>query len=89
MNIIITQWALDSYLDLKHDGAFSATDYRATIRPDVLLLRVYPTHPKFSNGKFWSIATLNDSPLSDGFKMEVAQLRRTLCTAQVACRRWV
>ena len=70
MDIIITQWALDSYLDLKHSGAFSATDYRATIRPDVLLLKVYPNHPKFSNGKFWSIATLNKNLLSDGFKMK-------------------
>jgi hypothetical protein len=36
----------------------------------VLLLKVYPNHPKFSNGKFWSIATLNKNLLSDGFKMK-------------------
>jgi hypothetical protein len=28
MEIIITQWALDSYLDLKHANQFSAKDYR-------------------------------------------------------------
>jgi hypothetical protein len=52
MEIIITQWALDSYLDLKHASQFSAKDYRETIRPDVLLLLVFPNHPKFANGKF-------------------------------------
>ena len=70
MEIIITQWALDTYLSLKHEGAFSTTDYRETIRPDVMLLKVYPSHPKLSNGKFWSVATLDKKPLSDGFKMK-------------------
>lgn len=70
MEIIITQWALDSYLDLKHDGAFSAGDYRETIRPDVMLLKTYPSHPKFSNGKFWSVATLDKNPIPEGFKMK-------------------
>jgi hypothetical protein len=70
MEIIITQWALDSYLDLKHEGAFSAADYKETIRPDVLLLRVYPNDPKFSNAKFWSAATLDKNPISESFKMK-------------------
>jgi hypothetical protein len=68
MEIIITQWALDSYLDLKHDNQFSAKDYKETIRPDVLLLLVFPNHPKFANGKFWAPASVN--VLSAGFKMK-------------------
>jgi hypothetical protein len=89
MDIIITQWALDSYLDLMHSGAFSATDYRATIRPNVLLLKVYPNHPKFSNGKFWSIATFEQEPAVRRIQDEVAQLGRTAHTTQVACRPWI
>ena len=56
MNIIITQWALDSYLELKRLSTFSDSEYRKEIRPDVLLLKAYPNDPKFSNGKFWSVA---------------------------------
>jgi hypothetical protein len=70
MEIIITQWALDSYLDLKHACAFSAGEYRERIRPDVMLLKGYPGHPKFSSDKFWSIATLDKNPLPEGFKMK-------------------
>jgi hypothetical protein len=70
MEIIITQWALDSYLDLKHANQFSAKDYRETIRPDVLLLLVFPDHPKFANGKFWSPASTDGNVLSAGFKMK-------------------
>jgi len=70
MEIIITQWALDSYLDLKHANQISAEDYKETIRPDVLLLLVFPDHPKFANGKFWSPAAVDSNVLSAGFKMK-------------------
>ena len=70
MEIIITQWALDSYLDLKHANQFSAEDYRGRIRPDVLLLLFFPDHPKFVNGKFWSAASSDGNVLSAGFKMK-------------------
>lgn len=56
MEIIITQWALDSYLELKSKRVFSKEEYKNTIRPNVLLLRDEPDHPKFGQGKFWSIA---------------------------------
>ena len=56
MDIVITQWGLDSYLELKHASVFSAVDYWRTIRPDVELLRAYPAAPEFANGKFWSPA---------------------------------
>ena len=46
LEIIITEWALQSYLQLKHQGAFSRDDYKKTIRPDVELLKDgYPSPP--------------------------------------------
>lgn len=50
MNIVISQWALDAYLDLKSRQIFSPQEYWGTIRPDALLLRQYPLAPKFKNG---------------------------------------
>lgn len=71
MEIVITAWALNSYLDLKHRSAFSAQEYKKTIRPDVLLLKQYPSEPKFQNPKFWSVATDRaGNRISDGFKMK-------------------
>lgn len=70
MEIVITQWALDAYLELKHGNAFSQTDFEEIIRPDVMLLKVYPHHPKFSNGKFFSPATMDNEVLAQGFKMK-------------------
>jgi len=68
--IVVTQWALDSYLDMKHAKAFSPTDYREIIRPDVKLLETYPASPKFANGKFWSQATQDNNRLPNGYKMK-------------------
>ncbi len=71
MDIIITQWALDSYLDLKHISSISDQDYKTIIRPDVLLLKSYPSDPKFQNSKFWSIATdYASNHIPDGYKMK-------------------
>jgi hypothetical protein len=47
MDIVITAWALDSYLELKHSHAFTDSEYKVTIRPDVILLKTYPQDPKF------------------------------------------
>jgi hypothetical protein len=70
MEIIITAWALDSYLELRDSQTFSAEDYREIIRPDALLLISYPNHPKFMNGKFWSIASDDGGQIAAGFKMK-------------------
>jgi hypothetical protein len=32
VDILVTQWALDSYLELKHTKQFSSADYERTIR---------------------------------------------------------
>ena len=70
ISIVLTQWALDSYLDLKHVKAFSASDYKESLRPDVKLLESYPSSEKFSNSKFWSPATVDNAPLPNGYKMK-------------------
>ena len=69
-SIVLTQWALDSYLDLKHTKAFSPSDYQETLRPDVKLLESFPSNGNFSNSKFWSPATVDQGPLPNGYKMK-------------------
>jgi hypothetical protein len=86
LEVIITQWALDTYLDLKHRGVFDRDFYNDVIRPDVLLLKEFPNSPKFGNWKFWSQATMGSVVVSRGFKMKwhqvgngQVQLRLTIC----------
>lgn len=74
MDIVITAWALDSYLDLKHTNVFTDQEYKTVIRPDVMLLKTYPQDVKFQNSKFWSIATDGKGKISDGFKMKWHQI---------------
>lgn len=70
MNIVLTQWALDAYLDLKHQNAFTQVEFDTNIKPDVKRLKQYPNDPKFGNGKFWSPANDNSKVISAGFKMK-------------------
>jgi len=75
MEVIITEWALNSYLDLVAHNTFSGAEYRQQIRPDVERLKTYPSDPKFQNGKFWSPA--HDSAgiaIPDGYKMKWHQI---------------
>ena len=75
MDIIITQWALDSYLELKSKRAFESEEYQEVIRPDVLLLKDYPGHPKFGQGKFWSVAQdRSGKVIANGYKMKWHQM---------------
>lgn len=75
MNIIITQWALNAYLDLKAQRVFSEEDYWNTLRPDVMLLKDYPHAPKFKNGKFWSVAQeASGEVIPNGYKMKWHQV---------------
>lgn len=71
MEIVITEWALQSYLDLKATNVFTKEDYSSILRPDVSLLRDYPTHEKFKNDKFWGPATLRGGvKVEHGYKMK-------------------
>lgn len=47
MNIIITQWALDAYLELKNMNVFSDSYYQEKLRPDALLLKTTLLIPGF------------------------------------------
>lgn len=71
MQIVITDWALQSYLDLKHKHVFTDAEYWGTIRPDVELLKQFPSHVKFGVNGFWGPANQgggNNTP--DGYKMK-------------------
>jgi len=75
MNIVITQWALDAYLDLKHKRVFNQQEFDTKIKPDVRLLKHFPSDPKFARGKFWSPATdRGGHVMSGGFKMKWHQI---------------
>jgi len=75
MEIVITEWALNSYLDLKHSRSIKNKYYKSTLRPDVILLKDYPKAAKFSNNNFWSIATDGKgSKIDAGFKMKWHQV---------------
>ena len=71
MEIVITEWALDSYLNLVAQQAFTAQEYKMVIRPDVERLKTYPADPKFQSHKFWSQAQdPRAGVISDGYKMK-------------------
>lgn len=74
MDIVITQWALDSYLDLRHENVFTKNEFDNKIKLDVRLLIAYPGHPKFKNGKFWSSVSYIGYGLGGGFKMKWHQV---------------
>lgn len=71
-DIVITEWALDSYVNLKAQQAFTDAEYRSTLRPDVVRLRggIPSTDPKFTNAKFWGPATSGGVAIANGYKMK-------------------
>ena len=79
MEVIITEWALQSYLDLKAKGIFTEQDYHEILRPDAELLKTDDpfdaNHPRFSNAKFWGPATNTRADHQIWLQNEVAQLR--------------
>ena len=70
--VVITEWALDSYLNLKSGQVFTDQDYWTTLRPDVELLKtgVPSTDPKFQNAAFWGPAKQGNVVLAGGYKMK-------------------
>lgn len=75
MRVFITEWALNSYLELRGSHVFSDQEYWLTIRPDILRLKVFPNDPKFSQAKFWSPARDdNQVRLAGGYKMKWHQV---------------
>lgn len=73
MDVVITEWSLNSYLELKHTQVFSDEEYNTVLRPDAELLKEGwpPKDAKFSNPKFWGPATgLGGKTIQHGFKMK-------------------
>jgi hypothetical protein len=71
MDVIITDWALQSYIDLKHKRVFTYQEYQTIFRPDAELLKVFPSDTKFKVSGFWGPATKgNGNNVSDGYKMK-------------------
>ncbi len=71
MEVIITEWAKQSYLDLRQSQTFNRIDYKFTMRPDAELLKIYPHDPKFSLSKFWGPAIDSANKIiPHGFKMK-------------------
>lgn len=74
ITIIISQWALDAYLNLKHSNVINRGTYK-NIRADALLLASYPSHPKFGLQQFWCIAkSPSGIKIPSGFKMKWDQV---------------
>lgn len=73
MDIVITEWALESYLNLRHEDVFSEVEYWTVLRPDVELLKDgFPfKHEQFQNPKFWGPAKGKDGKvIQGGYKMK-------------------
>jgi hypothetical protein len=70
MRIIITEWGLDSYLDLLGNHVFDQSEYKQVLRPDVKRLLNYPADPKFGVSTFWGPAQSPRGIVTDGFKMK-------------------
>ena len=75
-NVIITEWALDSYLNLKYDQVFTDQEYWTVLRPDVERLKGGIPSPdsKFALSSFWGPAELGGRPLPNGYKMKWRQI---------------
>lgn len=74
MEVIITEWGLQSYIELKAKGAFTDEDYKNTLRLDAELLKTDDPfdkdHPKFKNSKFWGPAKYKGTITKFGYKMK-------------------
>ncbi len=69
MKVVITDWALQSYLEL--ENFFTEREYKEILRPDANLLNEYPDHPKFGNPKFWGpCKDKSGKIIHQGYKMK-------------------
>lgn len=71
MELILTDWALSSYIELLEKKVFTKEMFQEIIRQDVLMLKKGTgSDPKFENGKFWGPATYNSRVFQNGWKMK-------------------
>ena len=73
MKVEITDWALNSYLELLHKRVFTVQEYKLILRPDAVLLQdgIPSPHAKLQNAKFWGPATDSaGNVIAHGFKLK-------------------
>lgn len=71
LDIVITEWALQSYLDLVGSDQVTRKDYMTILRPDILRLKQYLSDEKFNTHSFWGRATLRGgAAVVNGYKMK-------------------
>jgi hypothetical protein len=74
MEVILTNWSLQSYIHLKGSGVFTDFEYKTILRPDAELLKTEnpfdQNHPKFGNDKFWGPAKYLGQIIKFGHKMK-------------------
>ena len=71
MDVVLTDWATQSYADLKSKRMFTDQEYWKTLRPDAERLKVFPADRKFKVNSFWGPANLGAGQcVSDGYKMK-------------------
>lgn len=71
VDVIITEWGLQAYLDLVGSTIITRNDYWNVLRPDVEKLKLFPQHHDFKNSRFWGPATdRGGNNIPDGFKMK-------------------
>jgi len=93
MEIINTEWGLNSYLELKSKRVFTDSEFRQVLKPDVMLLQNFPHHEKFNQNRFWSPAEdRNGKIIPDCYKMKWhqigngrVQLRLTVMITNYVC----
>lgn len=71
MDVVITEWALQTYLDLKHKRVFDDAYYTSDIRPNAEKLKLYPGDV-FFQGQGWGPATdpNNGNNIQHGWKLK-------------------
>lgn len=71
MDVFITDWSLNTYLELKHKRAFTDLEYRSLLRPDAEKLKYYPHDQKFQHNVGWGPAQEKGGVnLRHGFKLK-------------------
>lgn len=71
MDVYITDWGFQTFLELKHKRAFTDQEYSSTIRPDAEKIKLYPNDAKFQNNVGWGPAKERGGVnIQHGFKLK-------------------
>jgi hypothetical protein len=75
-SVVVTEWTLDSFLQLAQRGVLTSAEHGGVLRPDLVLLRqgLPATDPRFHAHAFWSPAKQGSWLIRGGYKMKWHQL---------------